>query len=373
VEKSSRPAPAFLIADTTGAMGPRAAVGFAVGRGSAREVGFYQTVDLAIARDGQSVFLLDGLGRVRFAGLSPMAPDRLPDPIWKYSIARSLALDLSGRGFYMLDRHGVVHPFGQTGIPVKNAESIWFAEDEARALRLDDSGKGLYLLHKSGAVHSIGFPEPEFPKHRQPAVRPGEEWIRLEWDSTFSQLWMLSSQGRIVRIPAGLPGAEQCAQIAMERLREDRPFDALQSIGEALDIAPDQASLLLKSFSPRFISRLLDVPDWQCEELDLWADFEVSPSGDRAWLLNRWGEIHEASGEFQTRTRLKENTRSSAAVDFLRNASGCLALILYEDGVVAPWGDFEEPSLAVAIEAYNASLLEYAADLEWAAARRASM
>jgi hypothetical protein len=156
----------------------------------------------------------------------------------------------------------------------------------------------------------------------------------------------------------------------MERLREDRPFDALQSIGEALDIAPDQASLLLKSFSPRFISRLLDVPDWQCEELDLWADFEVSPSGDRAWLLNRWGEIHEASGEFQTRTRLKENTRSSAAVDFLRNASGCLALILYEDGVVEPWGDFEEPSLAVAIEAYNASLLEYAADLEWAAGEK---
>ena len=367
--------PSFLIMDSTGELYLSGEFPGVLENGIHQsKTNLHEAMDLALSENQEAVFLLDSTGQVKFVGRSGVSPSILPGHLWSPGVARSLVLE--DQGFYLLDRQGVVHPFGQTRIPKAQTEVVWFAEDEARVLRADPTENGLLLAGRKGDLYPIASPETEVPEASWPEIHfaTGEELMRMEWDRVYSQLWGLTNRSRIFRIPVGFRGAEEYCKQAAQYLSEKNPLDAYSVIVDAVKIAPERTRDLLKDLGPRLTEALLNVPDWQCENVEAWVDVEIRETAGDCWILNRWGEIYKATPERldrpepgnRERVRIKESSYGTPAVDFILHPVKPVALVLYSDGFLEVWGGSLGEELDSAITQYNQDPLVYAIDLEWA-------
>ena len=106
-----------------------------------------------VAAPFKSLVVMDLFGGVLPSQASGLAPQ--PD-LWPgWNIARGMALTPDGKGGYVLDGWGGVHPFG-TAQPVNG--NFWPGWDIARGIALRADGKSGYVLDAWGGLHPFGVP-----------------------------------------------------------------------------------------------------------------------------------------------------------------------------------------------------------------------
>lgn len=105
----------------------------------------------AVTQDGQVIFLSDD----SFGDPSKNLGD-IQGHWWE---VKAIQVTPTGEGYYLMDSHGIVHPFGDA---VKRGTSPWPLDpsftrpDEFVDMALTPSGEGYYLLTKYGWIYSYG-------------------------------------------------------------------------------------------------------------------------------------------------------------------------------------------------------------------------
>ncbi|MDP9075513.1 MAG: M23 family metallopeptidase [Actinomycetota bacterium] len=114
--------------------------------------------DLALLASGKGGYVLDGFGGIHPFGIgtNPAPAATNNGAYWpNWDIARSIVLTTKSTGGYVLDGFGGIHPFGigtnRTPAPLDSAGAYWSGYDVAASVAL--AGRGAVTVDSYGGVH----------------------------------------------------------------------------------------------------------------------------------------------------------------------------------------------------------------------------
>ena len=311
-------------------------------------------VDFEFTPSMEGAWLLSDRGPIIAIGKTQVEIPYEDQIQWPYSIARDLEVEPSGKGLYLMDGLGSVHTFGETSVNTTGLGQPYWTYECAVDIEWLPDKKGFYLLTNWGEVYVVGDGLTrnayKIPKALQ-AIKDMPYAIALQVSLDANRVDILESNGGITQVTRHIQNPEEWLESIQQKIATGHLREAVQSVQQFVDIAPEQAESALDLLDATFCHNYASTPlltesdlDAADEEPDtnfaVAVDVEQTDRKGVCLILDRWGRIwqYDGSSYILKKSVIQYGPDTGPATDLEWIPSSSTGLILYDRGAIEIWG-----------------------------------